>query len=140
MYSGAVASIAGIFVNLSTLGVIRRQRPFLSAFLQTSTGHQAIMEFVIGGVFVAALWIFMAYSCRARMKWARLVGTVLFAIYTVYTAELVVKLDRVSPSGAVQVYTVVVWLIGLTATVLLWQRGTSAYFAVPRRRERATRP
>ncbi|HEY1704201.1 MAG TPA: hypothetical protein VGG75_31285 [Trebonia sp.] len=140
MYGGAVASIAGIAVNVSTLGAIRRQRPIMSMTLRASTGHQAITEFVVGGVIAAALWIFMAYSCRARMRWARIAGTVLFAVYTVYTAELVAKLDQVSPPGAVQVYTVVVWLIGLTATILVWQRGSSAYFAVPRRPERATRP
>jgi hypothetical protein len=140
MYGGAVASVAGIAVNVSTLGMIQRQRPFMSELLRTSGGQPAVMEFVVGGVAVAAVWAFMAYSCRARMRWARLAGTVLFAVYTVYTAELVVKLDRVSPPGAVQVYTVIVWAIGLTATVLLWQRGTSAYFAGPRRRARVTRP
>ncbi|HVT70186.1 MAG TPA: hypothetical protein VHF26_20740 [Trebonia sp.] len=140
MYGGAAASIAGIAINVSTLGVIRRQRPIMSMALRTSTYHQAIMEFVVGGVIAAAVWTFMAYSCHARMRWARIAATVLFAIYTVYTAELVVRLDQVSPPGAVQVYTVIVWLIGLTATILLWQRGSSAYFAVPRRPERATRP
>jgi len=128
MYAGAVASLAGIFVNLTTLGAIQQQRPLMSAALRTSTQHQAIAEFIVGGIVVAVVWLFMAVSCRVGRSWARLVSTVLFAIYTVYTTEIVAGFDRVSPPGAVQVYTGISWLLGLAAILLLWQRTVAPHF------------
>lgn len=128
IFAGAAAAIAGIVVNVTTLTAIRQQRPIMSAALRTSTQHQAIAEFVVGGVAVAALWIFMALSCRAGARWARITSTVQFAIYTVYTTEIVVGFDRVSPPGAVQVYTGIVWLLGLSAVILLWHRTAASHF------------
>jgi hypothetical protein len=134
MYGGAAAGIVGILVNVTTLGVIRQQRPIMSDALRTSTQHQAIAEFIVGGIVVAALWTFMAMSCRVGKSWARILSTVLFAIYTVYATEIVIGFDRVNPPGAVHVYTVIMWLIGLTATILLWGHTASGYFAAPGRR------
>jgi hypothetical protein len=128
MYAGAAAGIAGIFVNVITLGAIRQQRPIMSAALRTSTQHQAIAEFIAGGIVVAVVWTLMALSCRAGKSWARLVSTVLFAIYAVYTTEIVIGFDKVRPADAVRVYTGIVWLLGLAAVMLLWQRTTSSHF------------
>jgi hypothetical protein len=128
MYGGAALSAAGVFVNLTTLGRIKRRLPLTSPALLASTEHQAIAEFVVGGLVSAAVWIFMAISCRAGMRWARLAGTALFAVDTVYTVDVAASFDRFDASVAVRVYTVVVWLAGLTATLLLWQRGASGFF------------
>jgi hypothetical protein len=128
MYAGAAAAIAGIFVNGITLGAIRQQRPIMSAALRTSTQHQAIAEFIVGGIIVATVWTFMALSCRAGRSWARLVSTVLFAIYAVYTTEIVIGFDNVRPPYAVRVYTGIVWLLGLAAVILLWQHTTTPHF------------
>ena len=138
MYAGAAAGIAGILVNVITLGAIRQQRPIMSAALRTSTQHQAIAEFIAGGIVVAAVWTSMALSCRAGKSWARLVSTVLFAIYTVYTTEIVIGFDKVRPPDAVRVYTGIVWLLGLAAVMLLWQRTTTTHFRT-RPRPRAAR-
>ena len=131
MYAGSAAGIAGIVVNVTTLGAIR-QRPIMSAALRTSTQHQAIAEFIVGGIIMAAVWMFMGLSCRVGKSWARLVSTVLLGIYTVYTTEIVIGFDRVSPPDAVRVYTGIVWLLGLAAVILLWHR-TAAPTSVPAR-------
>jgi hypothetical protein len=128
MYAGAAAGIAGIVVNVTTLGAIREQRPIMSAALRTSTQHQAIAEFIVGGIAVAAVWTFMGLSCRAGKSWARLVSTVLFGIYTVYTTEIVAGFDNVRPPDAVRVYTGIVWLLGLITVTLLWQRTATPHF------------
>jgi hypothetical protein len=128
MYGGAALSVAGIFVNLTTLGRIKRRLPVTSPELLASTQHQAIAEFIVGGLVSAAVWIFMAISCRARMRWARLAGTALFAIDTVYTVDVAASFDRFDAPVAVRVYTVAVWLTGLTTTLLLWQRAASGFF------------
>jgi hypothetical protein len=135
MYTGAAAGIAGIFVNVTTLGTITQQRPIMSAALRTSTQHVAIAEFIVGGIAAAAIWTFLAISCRVGARWARIASTVLFAIYTVYSTEIVIGVDRVNPPGAVQVYTGIVWLLGLVAIILLWQHSAGPYFrARPRSR------
>lgn len=132
MYAGAAAGLAGIVVNVTTLGVIRQQRPIMSAALRTSTQHQAVAEFIVGGIVVAALWIFMAMSSRAGARWARITSTVLFGIYTVYTMEILIGLDRVSPPGAVQAYTGIVWLLSVAAFLLLWHCSATPHFRARR--------
>jgi hypothetical protein len=84
MYGGAALSLVGVFVNLTTLGTIKRRLPVTSPALLASTEHEAIAEFIVGGLVVAAVWIFLA--------------------------------------------TVAVWIAGLAATLLLWQRGANTYF------------
>jgi hypothetical protein len=128
MYGGGAATLVGIFVNVTTLGDVRRQRPIMAAAFQTSTARQAIAEFIVGGLIVTAIWAFMAISCQKGSHWARITGTAMFAVYTVYATELVVGLDNVSPPGAVQAYTVALWVCGLAATVLLWQGTASTHF------------
>ena len=124
MYGGAAAGIAGILVNVTTLGAIRQQRPIMSAALRTSTQHQAIAEFIVGGVVVAALWTFLAMSCQAGKSWARIVSTVLFGIYTVGQ----IAAAAIPSGGAGRLYNIVLWLIGLVAIVFLWQRSSTEYF------------
>jgi hypothetical protein len=139
MYGGAAVTIIGILVNLTTLGNIRQQRPIMSEALRTSTQNQAVVEFIVGGLLVATIWAFMAVACRNGMSWARITGTVLFAIDTVYVTELVVGLDNVHPPGAVKALAIVMWFFGLAATVLLWQRAASPHFSFRGRGARGTR-
>jgi hypothetical protein len=128
MYGGAALSLVGVFVNLTTLGTIKRRLPVTSPALLASTEHEAIAEFIVGGLVVAAVWIFLAMSCRVGMRWARAAGTALFAVDTVYMVDVAASLDRVDAPVAVRMYTVAVWIAGLAATLLLWQRGANTYF------------
>jgi len=132
MYGGAALSIIGIFINITTLGVITKRLPLMSPALLASTQHQAIAEFIVGGLVGAAVWIFLAISCRSGMNWARIAGTVLFAIDTVYVVDVTIGLDRQDAPFGVRVYAVAVWLAGLAATTLLWQRPSSTFFRARR--------
>jgi hypothetical protein len=132
MYGGAALSIVGIFINVTSLGVTQKRLPLMSPALLASTRHQAIAEFIVGGLVLAAVWIFLAISCRAGMNWARIAGTVAFVIVTVYAVDTVFSLDNQDAPAAVRVYAVAAWLAGLAATVLLWQRPASAFFAARR--------
>jgi hypothetical protein len=128
MYGGAALSIVGIFVNITTLGVIKQRMGLMSPALLASTQHQAIAEFIVGGLVVAAVWAFIAISCRAGMEWARIAGTVLFVVDTVYAADVTLGLNGQDAPAAVRIYAVAVWLAGLAATTLLWQRNSGAFF------------
>lgn len=132
MYGGAVLSVIGIFVNITTLDVIKQRMGLMPPALLASTQHQAVAEFIVGGLVVAAVWAFIGISCRARMDWARIAGTVLFAVGTVYAADVTLGLDRQDAPAAVRIYAVAVWLAGLAATTLLWQRESNAFFRAGR--------
>jgi hypothetical protein len=132
MYGGAALSVVGIFVNITTLGVIKQRMGLISPALLASTQHQAIAEFIVGGLVVAAVWAFIGISCRAGMAWARIAGTLLFVVGTVYAADTTLGLDGQDAPAAVRIYAVAVWLAGLAATTLLWQRDSSAFFRAPR--------
>jgi hypothetical protein len=71
-----------------------------------------------------ALWLWMAWKCKAGRRWARVFSTVLFAIATWGTISL--RSGSTSPWGVLG--AIVGWVIGLAVIVLLWQRSASYYF------------
>jgi hypothetical protein len=59
-----------------------------------------------------------------REQWARITGTVLFGLATVDTL-----VSAVAPQAvAVKAWWPVIWLAGLIAVILLWQRASTAFF------------
>lgn len=130
MYAGAVASLIGIAVNLTSIGSLRgdiaSHNRSLTASQVTSVEHAEIGAFIAGGLIAAALWIWMARSCGSGRGWARTVSTVLFVIDTII---LLIGVGGAVPGGhAARFYGIIVWLIGLAAIVLLWRRSSSDYF------------
>lgn len=128
MKAGMVASLAGIIVNLVSIGsvksALRQLEPHATAAQLTSDQRLVVGESIAAGLIGAALWLWMAQSCRAGKSWARVTATVLFAIDTVGQF-----FSLASGSGSVGlIYNIVVWLIGLVAVALLWQRPSSEYF------------
>jgi hypothetical protein len=128
MYVGAAASLIGLIIDLTTVGslksVIHSDSPKLTPSEVTSTEHFVIAEFIIGGLIGAALWIIVARACRAGRNWGRILGTVLFGIETLFQI-----LGAALPAGdGARIYSILIWLIGLTAIVLLWRRPSTEYF------------
>jgi hypothetical protein len=128
MYAGAAASIIGIIIGIATAGAtknaIARHSPTLTASQVNSTEHILVAGAIVGGVIGAALWIIIARSCQGGKNWARITGTVFFAIATLNAFG-----GFLAPIAAVsRIWTFVIWLIGLTAVVLLWQRSSTDYF------------
>jgi hypothetical protein len=135
MYVGAAASVIGIIVDLTTYHSLENAlatRKDKNGKLLTHTqvvdlAHVEIVAFVIGGLIAAGLWIWMARGSRAGKSWARVVSTVLFAISTI-SAFVSIGGGALTAGGATRIYGFVVWIIGLVAIVLLWQRASSDYF------------
>jgi len=129
MYAGAVVSLIGIVVDLTTLSStksrIESQHHDWTVTQVNNAEHVAIGIFIVSGLLGAALWVWMAQSNKAGKSWARIVATVLFAIDTLNVA---VGASAVSGGGATRIYGLVIWLIGLAAVILLWQRPSSEYF------------
>jgi|ERR1700722_2331526 len=129
MYVGVAASLIGIAVDLTALSAIRsaiaKRSPALTTARLNTTVHVELGVLIAGGLIGAALWLWMAQSCKAGKGWARTVSTVLFAVDTI---SLLASLRALGGSGLSHFYGLVVWVIGLIAIILLWQRSSSDYF------------
>jgi hypothetical protein len=133
MYVGLAASLIGIVIDMTTLSSTRAQiikhSPTLTTAQVNSAEHVEIGLFIAGGLIGAALWLWMAQSCRAGKGWARVVSTVFFGIDTL---SVLVGAAAVQGGGLSRIYGILVWVIGLVAIILLWQRSSSDYFRAPR--------
>jgi hypothetical protein len=133
MYVGLAASLIGIIVDMTTLSATRsailKRNPSYTATQLNNAEHLQIGLFIAGGLIGAALWLWMAQSCRAGKGWARVVSTVFFGIDTL---SVLVGAAAVQGGGLSRIYGILVWVIGLIAIILLWQRSSSDYFRAPR--------
>lgn len=133
MYVGLAASLLGIVVDMTTLSSTRsailKRNPAYTAAQLNRAEHLQIGFFIAGGIIGAALWLWMAQSCRAGKGWARVVSTVFFGIDTV---SVLVGVTAVQGGGVSRIFGILVWVVGLIAIVLLWQRSSSDYFRAPR--------
>jgi hypothetical protein len=129
MYVGAAASLIGIIIALTTLSSIKSQiisrNHSLTATQVNNAEHVAIGILIASGLIGAALWLWMAQSCKAGKNWARITSTVLFAIETI---NVLAGAAAVASGGASRIYSIVVWLIGLGAIIFLWRRSSTEYF------------
>ncbi len=128
MYAGAGISAISFILGLVTIGSVRRtlekQNPTYSASKISSLVNAEIAIVVVAGVIGVGLWLWMAWANKRGKNWARITGTVFFALYTL---DLILVAAR-SASGVSTVFAIVTWLVGLGATIMLWRRESSSYF------------
>jgi hypothetical protein len=129
MYAGALTSLIGIVFDLVTVGAtktaIEKRSPRLTMSQIDSVQHVLVTSFIIGGVIGAAVWIVLARLCQAGQNGARITGTALFGLATL---DSLVGAAVAPLAGLVRIWALVVWLVGLTAVVFLWQRTSTAFF------------
>jgi hypothetical protein len=127
MYAGAAASLIGMIVVLSTgvsKSAIHNAHPNLTPTQVDNVARFAVFSGVVGGVIGIAVWLVIARLSLRGSNAARVTGTVFFGIDT-----LVLLLGFVRPEVTLdRIYPLLVWLIGLGATVYLWRRDASAFF------------
>jgi hypothetical protein len=128
MYIGAVVSLLGIVIDVLTVNAtktaIQKRSHHLTTSQVNNAQHTLIIGFIVAGVIAAAVWIFLARACRDGNNWARVTGTVLFALATVDT---IVGLSA-PVAGPAKLWGLVTWLAGLVAILFLWQRPSTAFF------------
>ncbi len=131
MYAGAVASLIGIVVGLTTMGSLRssieKRSPTLTPTQVNDAVHVGIGFAIVGGLIGVGLWIWMAQVNKAGKSWARILSTVFFGISTISTLASLAG-TALAGGSASRIYGIVVWLIGLAAIILLWQRASTDYF------------
>jgi hypothetical protein len=133
MYAGAVVSAISLIITLVTIGSLRtaihNADPTLTPAKVHSAEVAAVAVAVIFGLIGIGLWIWMAFANKAGKNWARITATVFFALDTL---SVLASLRQAEPVLS-RVISIVIWLVGLGAIILLWRRESSDYFAASRR-------
>jgi hypothetical protein len=132
MYAGAALTLAGAIADVIDIAVggiagLRRTYPHASAAHLHASLHTLITSIIFAGLIEAALWLFMARANRSGVPWARVFASVLFGINTVLLARGLLGASPVTGKA----FTALIWLLGLAAAWLLWQRESSGYFRAP---------
>jgi hypothetical protein len=129
MYAGAALSAIELIVGLATIGSLKSAIQKADPTFTASQVHSAQVGLVVFAVFFGllaiGLWTWMAFANKAGKSWARIVGTVLAGINTVF---LLLSLIRPHASLGLA-FSLLVWLAGVGAVVLLWRPESSQYFA-----------
>ncbi len=128
MYAGAAVTAIGLVLSVIAVATgqkaLRASHPHATAAQLHATQNVLITIAIASGILEIAAWLLMARANRNGLKWARIVATVLFAFST---ANLASHLHGTATIGNT-IYSVLIWLAGLGAVVLLWLRESSAYF------------
>jgi hypothetical protein len=128
MYAGAALSLIELVVSLATIASLKsailKKFPNYSSTQVHSAEVAIVAGVVIEAVIAIGLWLWMARANGAGRNYARITGTVLFAVYTLF---LLLDLRRPS-AGIGLVFAALVWLAGLGAVVMLWRKDSSEYF------------
>jgi predicted membrane-bound spermidine synthase len=128
MYVGAALSALEIVLSLVTIGSLKDAIRTASPTFTTDQLHAAeavaIGSVIVGGLIGIGLWLWMAWANRKGRNWARIVSTVLFGINT-----LGVFFSLARPHASISlIFTILVWLVGLGAIVLIWNKQSAPYY------------
>jgi hypothetical protein len=128
MYAGAALSAIELIIGLATIGsiktAIQNAYPKDTASQVHSLEVSSIVLAVIVGLISVGLWVWMARASGSGHSYGRIVGTVLFALNTIF-----LLLDVARPHASLGlILNILVWLAGLGAVIFLWSRESGAYF------------
>jgi hypothetical protein len=139
MRVGALVSMLSLAVSLSTLGSLkdtiadslRTTDPDVAQYTIDANYSVATVSAVIGGLFGAVLWLWMAWKNGQGRAWARFVATVLGILNLL---SLIYSLGTPGVTAASLAFGVLSLVLALVILVLLWLRRSSLYYhAVPER-------
>jgi hypothetical protein len=143
MLAGAALQGIAILSALVQVGTIRdmirdrvADRPDASTIDVDSLVTVSIVSIVVVGLIGVGLWLWMAFANRAGKNWARITATVFFAISTlsvvsglaVRASDSTMSVGGSSNTAIGTVLNVVMWVVGLIAIILLYNKRSNAYF------------
>jgi hypothetical protein len=132
MYAGAAISAISLIITLATVSSLRtaihNADPSLSATKLHSAEVAAVVVAIVFGLIGIGLWLWMAWANKAGKNWARITATVFFGLDTL---SVLAGFRQAEPALS-RVVSLLVWLAGLGAVILLWQKVSSSYFAASR--------
>jgi hypothetical protein len=128
MYAGAALSFIELILDLVSIGSVKsaihkRFPNYTAAQLHTAEVSYVVFA-VIASVIAIGLWLWMARANAAGRNWARITGTVFFALNTLFFLLSVAR-----PHASIGlVLSLLVWLVGLGAVIMLWRKESAPYF------------
>jgi hypothetical protein len=129
MYAGAALSAVVLIVTLVTIASLKHgilaRHPDYTAAQRHNAEIAAVVTAIIGGLIAIGLWLWMAWANRRGRNWARIVSAVFFGINTL---DLIISFTQVHVLAAL-IVSILVWLAGLGAIVLLFSKESAPYFA-----------
>jgi len=136
MYFGALLSLIGILVGVATkndlLDATRRKLveegniPAEVDSAMNAASNFFTWSVIVGGIIATLLWLLMAWANSKGRTWARIVATILFVLSTI---TVIGSIFGAQETGAANFWlSIVMWLIGLVAVVLLWRADSSEYY------------
>ena len=134
MLAGAAIDSLAMTVALLAYGSILHRvvwpEPITPSQLHLAEGvGWAYILFV--GLARAGMWLWMASKNHAGRRWARVLSTVFFGVYTLALTYAIVR--GLDGSGG-QLFPAASWLVGAIAIALLWRRESGEFLAVRSRR------
>ena len=136
MYAGAAVSVAGLIIGLALI-IVDIDVAARGQFLGHSLAAQkplVITVWMVFGLVMIALWLWMARANGQGRTWARIVSTVLFGLATLQLPGGFTQPVSDAGFGATVLYYggtvlfVAAWLVGAAAVWLLWRPASSAFF------------
>jgi hypothetical protein len=138
LYAGAAVSAAGLIIGL-VLVIVDIEAAARGQFLgQSLTAPQLrpliITVWVVFGLVVIVLWLWMARANGQGRNWARILSTVLLGLAALQLSGAFTQPVSHAGFGAAVLYYgatamfVAAWLIGAAAVWLLWRPASSAFF------------
>ena len=142
MYAGAVVSAVELMIGLALI-IIDIQVAARGQFLGHSlTAPQArplvITVWIVFGLVMIALWLWMVRENGQGQNWARILSTVLFGLATLQLRGAFTQPVSHAGFGVTALYYgsivlfVAAWLVGAAAVWLLWRPASRAFFKPPR--------
>jgi hypothetical protein len=131
MYTGMAATVLALIlsvVDIARLGNLAKQNQYVNTvgYHHETTSIALIFVFsLIGGIIGIVIWIVCAVAVRKGREWAASLGTVFFGLdcIAMLTILLATYEDPVS-----KIMSVLVWVIGLVAVILIWQGPSRAFY------------
>jgi serine/threonine protein kinase len=121
MYGGAAYAV--VFAICAVLTIDGARNPFASI-----TPKSEVVVAAATCAIQVALWLWIARACRKGRNWARIAGTVFFALFTIVILVVLIWYRHYAAGPAGIVLILVTWLIAGGSVRLLWQRQSSAFF------------
>jgi hypothetical protein len=127
MYAGAALAAVDLIITIATAGqtrgLLHTAYPKLTPAQLTANTHAFIAGSIVTWVITIGLWFVMARTNHAGRGWARVVATFLCVASTLSFAGYITEPSSVLSKGIL----VPMWLVGVGALILLWQRTTTGY-------------
>ena len=131
MFAGAGLEVVALLIAVVSTGSLRsaifRANPNYTPVQLHNVEVARTAVLVIGALITICLWLWMAWANDRGRGWARIVSAVFFGINTL---DLLLSIDVVHAVATV-IIGGVIWLVGLAAIVLIFNKQSGPFYQQP---------